>query len=93
MAMTAYMVELITRISKKINDDSILKQLNCLKESCAFSAPEVIPSRLHELFVLLSSTVPNNTEIKTMYVDGVKEFIRRFPDVSLSVMNTSKEED
>ena len=93
MAMAGYMVELITRISKKINDDSISKQLDCLKETCAFSAPEVIPSRLHELFVLLSSTVPDNTEVKTMYVDGVREFIRRFPDVSLSVMNTTKEED
>lgn len=93
MAMTAYMVELITRISKKINDDSILKRLNSLKESSAFSAPEVIPARLHELFVLLSTAVPDNTEVKTMYVDGVKEFIRRFPDVSLSVMNTSKEDD
>ena len=76
----AHILNTIDQCNNTIEDNTVKTKLKALKSSIGFTAPEMLKSRLNELFLILSNHCADNLRCKEIYHNRLKEYFRLLHD-------------
>ena len=76
----AHILNTIDQCTATINDNVTKEKLKALKNTISFTAPEILSSRLKELFIILKNDCTNNLRCKEIYHNRLQEYFRLLHD-------------
>lgn len=68
-----YLMNLINSLKQHVHNNVRVK-LECLQESLACTAPEMLSTRLYTLYEILRNDCPTNSDCKRIYHEGLSSF-------------------
>lgn len=76
----AHILNTIDQCNNTIEDDAVKQKLKALKNTISFTAPEMLKSRLNELFLILANHCTDNVRCKEIYHNRLEEYFRLLHD-------------
>ena len=72
----AHIINTINKCNETIENEEIKRKLIALKNTISFTAPEMLKSRLNELFLILVNYCAENVRCKEIYHNRLEEYFR-----------------
>lgn len=76
----AHIINTINKCNETIENEVVKQKLTSLKNTISFTAPEMLKSRLNELFLILSNYCTENVRCKEIYHNRLEEYFRLLND-------------
>ena len=76
----AHILNTIEQCCNTIENETVKQKLKALRNTISFTAPEMLKSRLNELFLILSNDCANNLRCKEIYHNRLQEYFRLVND-------------
>lgn len=85
----AHILNTIDQCYNTIENEAIKQKLIALKNTISFTAPEMLQSRLNELFLILVNYCAENVRCKEIYHNRLEEYFRLLHD-NIEINNYKK---